>query len=128
LLSWIEEQKKTKVNLHLDICYLTKPEYLMANIIDKNNLHYLNTSLEKLKNSTFFSEYEIQKFERVKTWIEMSVDNPKRSQYRSDFYSFVNEFDQRYETRFLEIFPEASSFYQLCRKSYIMENLKNNEN
>jgi len=34
---------------------------------------------------------------------------------RSSFYEFVNEYDIRRNTNFLEYFPEMTDFYNLCK-------------
>ena len=56
---------------------------------------------------------------------EMSelVDGPdkdERNLNRLDFYSFVNEYDRRKGSNFLEIFPEYSEFYTVCKKTKLL--------
>lgn len=121
LLHWIEEQKKSKVKISLDVCYLKTPVYLMANIIDKKNLTYALKSLEIMKDSPYFSEYETNKFERIVKWISSAPEfDDEINLCRADFYSFINEYDRRFNSNFLKIFPEASGFYNLCKKFYIV--------
>jgi pyruvate-formate lyase-activating enzyme len=124
LLRWIEQKKEENCNVTLDVSYLLRPEYLRANIIDHGNLHYVHDSLKIMKESSYFTNYEVGKFERVVKWIESTNSSDERNIYRSDFYSFVNEYDRRFEMNFLDIFPEASGFYQICKKTSIIENLK----
>lgn len=116
-LTWIEELKKKRKNITLDISYLENPKYLMANLIDRDNLTYLTDSLEYMQKSCFFTQYEISKFERVVEWIKVSVPQSELEIYRADFYTFVTEHDRRFKKSFESTFPEAISFLNLCKKN-----------
>lgn len=124
LLKWIEEQKKINSKIYLDTSYLTSPPFLRANIIDQGNEHFVLDSLKMMKNSPYFSKYETKKFERVVRWIQSSYHDPnEKIIYQSDFYAFIKEYDKRFKLNFLDVFPEATRFYQICRKSYILGNV-----
>ena len=37
---------------------------------------------------------------------------------RTRFYDFINEYDRRRNTNFIEIFPEYKDFYELCKQEH----------
>ena len=65
-----------------------------------------------------FVDIEINKVKRLIDWINGPADFDKQKAM-SQFYSFVNEYDRRNNTVFLEYFPELQDLYKQCRKSSI---------
>jgi hypothetical protein len=62
-----------------------------------------------------FNTGDVAKLERIREWmLAQDVGNLDLNHMRSDFYRFVNEYDKRRGTNFLETFPEYKSFYELC--------------
>lgn len=123
MLEKILKLKKRYQNIILDVSYLRHPEYLSPNLITdslldfpKSDLHYMQANYDKdfFKG---FSKYEIQKFERIFTWMTKPLDPRERIVWEADFYSFVNEFSRRYNKNFVSIFPEMEEFYSQCRAS-----------
>lgn len=49
---------------------------------------------------------------------ENPVSEEKIRQGRRDFYSFFTENDRRLGTNLLEVFPEYTDFYNLCKTIY----------
>jgi organic radical activating enzyme len=125
LLSWVAEKKSFGFNLILDISYLKDPIYLRANLADISLKQQLNDDLIHMKNLPQYSDYEINKFERIVTWVNATnIDNDTHL-YRSDFYAFIREFDRRYKLDFLATFPTYRSFFKICEKAYYWSHKSN---
>ena len=118
LLIWVNQLKKDKINITLDISYLKDPEYLRANLATGPLKEIVHSDLQFMKDMKTFSDYEIKKFERIVSWVITSEENAETSLYRADFYSFITEFDQRFHSKFLSVFPTYDIFFKTCEKSH----------
>ena len=80
----------------------------------------MDGTLQYIKNnSDWFSEYEYEKFKRVVDCMRDHPIDPKIVQDgRRDFYVFFTENDRRLGTNLLEVFPEYTEFYNLCKETY----------
>lgn len=123
---WIENLKNKYPNLILDISYLEKPEFLKADIATERELLKIIEANEYMQSSNIFSQYEKSKLSMVIGLLRKSIKEPSHllSYYRSDFFSFISEYDRRFQLNFLKTFPEAESFYNLAKKHYLFENSK----
>jgi organic radical activating enzyme len=119
LLEWTSKKKSAGLKITLDISYLKNPEYLRASLADKSLLLKLDNILEQMKSNPQFSNYEVLKLERVVNWVHNSYQDAENLQFRADFYSFIEEFDKRFNTDFNLLFPELKSFYSICYKSHL---------
>lgn len=122
----------------IDIPYVRNPKFLDANIIDLNLLNnYLIPALSfmssKLQDKTFFDalgfeDWEVNKLKKIVTSLvsdlsynlndDQTAKNIDIGKERARFVSFVNEYDRRRGTNFLETFPEMKEFYELCLIEY----------
>ena len=108
----------------LDISYLNHPRYLRANMVTEEFYDVIKESLEFMgeRVSDFggnsFSEYELEKFKRVYHWIVSKELVDQKNQNRADLYTFVTQFDKRYDKKFLTAFPEYKEFMVKCKMSY----------
>ena len=84
----------------------------------------MNEDLEYMRNISYFSNYELKKYERIVNWVTINQPDEKNIIYQSDFYSFINEFDKRFNSQFLSIFPNYEAFFKTCEKSYLWQRLK----
>jgi len=80
----------------------------------------MDSNLEFIKdNQDYFTGIEYEKFKRVTDYMrENPVSKEKIRQGRRDFYSFFTENDRRLGTNLLEVFPEYTDFYNLCKTIY----------
>ena len=122
----LEDLKNKYPNLILDISYLEKPEFLKADIATERELLKIIEANEYMQSSNIFSQYEKSKLSMVIGLLRKSIKEPSHllSYYRSDFFSFISEYDRRFQLNFLKTFPEAESFYNLAKKHYLFENSK----
>lgn len=106
--------------IHLDIPYLKDPPHWMINILTPDFLVYMEDTLKFMEdNAEWFELSEIVKFRRVTEYMRTNpVDADKIRRGRRDFYVFFTENDKRLGTNLLELFPEYTDFYQLCKETY----------
>ena len=64
---------------------------------------------------TCFWDREISKLVRIFHMVQAKPENEGCLKSRRDFVNFVDERDRRYNTNFLEVFPEYSDFYHHCK-------------
>ena len=106
--------------IHLDIPYLKDPPHWMINILTPDFMVYMDDTLKFMEdNAEWFELSEIVKFKRVHEYMKTNpVDADKIHRGRRDFYVFFTENDKRLGTNLLELFPEYTDFYQLCKETY----------
>jgi hypothetical protein len=106
--------------IHLDIPYLKDPPHWMINILTPDFMSYMDDTLKFMEdNAEWFELSEIVKFKRVHEYMKTNpVDQDKIRRGRRDFYVFFTENDRRLGTNLLELFPEYTDFYQLCKETY----------
>lgn len=122
LLDWVQELKSKNIKITLDISYLKEPEYLRANLANDTLKNKMQEDLSYMK--THFTNYESKKYERIVDWVVTNPPDEKKLSYQADFYAFINEFDKRFNTEFLSIFPTYESFFKTCEKSHLWQKFK----
>lgn len=103
-----------------DTPYLKEPPHWMINILTDDFREYQLNTLKFIENrQDIFTNVEYEKMKRVTDYM---MENPVKEETihngRRDFYSFFTENDRRLSTRLLDIFPEYSEFYILCKNIY----------
>ena len=126
LLEDILEIKKRYKNVILDLSYLKDPNYLRANLANSRLVKIVEDDLMWMKknqteNGEGFSTYEVNKFARILNWISSTSERKENVSLRGDFFSFVNEYDKRYKTSFLKVFPEMRDFFIEAKKSKFLD-------
>ena len=122
LLRKIYDLKQAYPKLILDLSYLKEPEYLRANIANKQLKEKLNEDLQLMqsfhekKTGQGYSDHEINKFKRICHWVYENVDNDYLIRHKGDFSIFVDEYSKRKGFDFHQVFPELQSFYAEARK------------
>lgn len=121
----------------IDTPYLRHPSFLDANIITMDMVEqYLIPSMDFVfdnvgtgdwKANKGFDDWEAVKMRRNLVGIvqkakahegdNLTILNSIRIN-RARFYDFVNEYDRRRNTNFVEIFPEYKDFYELCEQEH----------
>lgn len=122
LLEEVLKIKKKHKNVILDLSYLKDPNYLRANLASKELVETVQQDLHFMKQNqneggTGFSAHEVNKLARILNWIVETNQDKENDELRGDFFSFVNEYDKRYNSSFVEVFPEMKSFYVEAKKS-----------
>jgi pyruvate-formate lyase-activating enzyme len=113
-------KNQSSLRLEMISSYLTAPNYLSCliatdDLIDtyKKNLDFMNKLEGSEKN--LFSVFEIDREKRNLAWINDNKEYEAKILDRSNFYSFICEYDKRRNLNFLKIFPEYQYFYSACR-------------
>jgi len=105
--------------LQLDTSYLRWPTHLSVKILEEDHKELILKSAEKalyygIKNFTHdnygFSNVEIQKIKRLYDYAKGST-NFDVDKYRKDFVKFVDEYDRRRGTNFVDTFPQLKDLY-----------------
>ena len=122
LLQEIYEIKKDTGNVILDLSYLKDPDYLRANLVGEDLIEFVKEDLHWMKQHQSekgdgFSSHEVNKLSRILNWMISSYTDEENVTLRGDFFSFVNEYDKRYGSSFVETFPEMKDFYVEAKKS-----------
>jgi pyruvate-formate lyase-activating enzyme len=123
LLDWTADLKKSGKKITLDLSYLKEPEYLRANLADDVLKSKMNDDLKYMKTIKQFSQYEINKYDRIVSWVNSKNFDIYKFVYLADFYSFINEFDKRFESNFAALFPDHKKFYKSCKKSFLWKKI-----
>lgn len=127
LIDRVFEYKKKYANgerywvsaLQLDTSYLRWPTHLSVKILEEEHKDLILKSAEKAlyygikeftQDNYGFSNVEIQKIKRIYDYATGSTDF-NQDKYRKDFVKFVDEYDKRRDTNFVETFPELKSMY-----------------
>ena len=127
LIDRVFEYKKKYANgerywisaLQLDTSYLRWPTHLSVKILEEDHKDLILKSAEKAlyygikeftQDNYGFSNVEIQKIKRTYDYATGNTDF-NQEKYRKDFVKFVDEYDKRRGTNFVETFPELKSMY-----------------
>ena len=127
LIDRVFEYKKKYANgqrywvsaLQLDTSYLRWPTHLSVKILKPEHKELILKSAEKalyygikhFTNDNYgFSNVEIQKIKRLYDYAIGTTDFDE-NKYRKDFVRFVDEYDKRRDTNFLETFPQLNELY-----------------
>lgn len=126
LLEDVLEIKKAHENVILDLSYLKDPNYLRANLADSKLLKTVENDLMWMKQNQTesgegFSAHEVNKLARILNWMSSTSNDKENTSMRGDFFSFVNEYDKRYGTTFINVFPEMKDFYIQAKKSKFLD-------
>ena len=105
--------------LQLDTSYLRWPNHLSVKILTDEQKQLIYKSAEKAlyygikeftKDNYGFSNVEIQKIKRLYDYA-IGTSDFDQDKYRKDFVKFVDEYDNRRGTKFLETFPQFDILY-----------------
>ena len=127
LIDRVFEYKKKHANgerywvsaLQLDTAYLRWPTHLSVKILTDEQKQLIYKSAEKAlyygikeftKDNYGFSNVEIQKIKRLYDY-SIGTSDFNQDKYRKDFVKFVDEYDNRRKTNFLETFPQFKDLY-----------------
>jgi organic radical activating enzyme len=113
--------------VRVDIPLLVTPRYLQADIITKDFVKYIEDSITFMyKNQEVsqwpplkgkgFEESETIKLIRILNLVKGKPENDGVTKSRVEFYRFINQRDDRYNTNFLEVFPEYKQFFLKCKE------------
>jgi organic radical activating enzyme len=119
---------KRQLPLSVDIPYLRYPEFLAAWVLTENFLSHIADSVSFMYRhqqvegwmdlaTKGFYDYEIHRMERLYYTVlhAMGVTKPENIEQRKNFAAFVDEYDRRRGTSFLDTFPELEGFYSFCK-------------
>jgi len=133
-IDFLRDVKKLKKEypkrVSVDIPFLMNPPYLQANIVTSDFLKYIEESINYMyehikrwsplagtQSDYSFYEYEVSKLIRIFRLVEAQKEDRLLTYARVDFSKFIDQHDERYNTKFLDIFPEYEDFYSLCKKT-----------
>jgi organic radical activating enzyme len=107
-------------SIKFDTPYLKEPPHWMINILTDDFMTHMDNTLQFIKdNDQWLNDLEYEKFKRVVDYMKAkTISEEKILQGRRDFYSFFTENDKRLGTNLLEVFPEYTNFYLMCKKVY----------
>lgn len=122
------DPKYRQLPLAVDIPYLRHPQFLAAWVLTENFLEKVSDSVTFMyKNQEFsgwyplatkgFYDYEIHRMERLYYTMlhALGVNKPENVQGRINFYHYIQEYDRRRGTNFINTFPELEGFYHFCK-------------
>jgi len=127
LIDTVFEYKKKHANglrywtsaIQLDTAYLRWPRHLSVKILEPEHKELILGAATKAlyygikeftRDNYGFSNVEIQKMKRLYDYA-IGVDDFDTAKYRKDFVRYVDEYDRRRNTNFLETFPQLSKLY-----------------
>lgn len=118
VIEWRKERGPRCVSF--DTPYLKEPPHWMIKILTSDFITYMDDTLKFIAdNQEWFKSIEYEKFKRLTNYMK---DHPINSELvergRRDFYSFFTENDRRLGTNLLEVFPEYTDFYNICKDAY----------
>lgn len=118
----------------IDTPYVRFPKFLDVNtasmelinkyLLPATNFMYQNLQAEEWDVNPGFETREAAKLRRIFVDVVCAVKDARNTdettsnwniaKNRAHFYTFVNEYDRRRNTNFLETFPEYNEFYKIC--------------
>ncbi len=108
----------------LDISFLKNPIFQSVKVLSDDYVDLTLSSLNFMKANRSddelphgYSDYEIEKLNRIYQWMRRPESLKWTHIQRADFFRFFEEHDRRRKTNFLETFPEMTEFWELCKKS-----------
>jgi len=125
-------QFKNKYNLifnrnrvQLDLAHLDFPYFLSIKLLPPSYAKYFQNSIDFLKKKSRkglvfykgFTPHEVTKLYRIYTLWQTPYDPKWITQQQIQFYRFINEYDRRRNTLFLDTFPELKDFWNQCRNN-----------
>lgn len=123
-LHWILELRKKYNNSYrqvlLDIPNLQGPAHFAANILTDDFHEIIEKDIQFMKEreggAYGFKQAEIQKLERILSWMKAGPRGDEITFFRKDFYLFIKEHDKRRGCNFLDVFPEMHGFWDFCSR------------
>jgi organic radical activating enzyme len=112
LMQLVEWKKKQKVLL--DISYLRHPQLLSVKLLPPSYAKDMRESLEYMKQQKF-TDYEINKLQRVIDYFENDSESFYADFFRKDFVAYFEEIDRRRNVSFAKTFPELRSLFEEWR-------------
>lgn len=127
LFDMLELKKDFPLRVTIDIPFLMTPAYFQADIITKDFLKQMEETVTFMyRNCDFpywpplagtgFWDFETSKMRRVYNLAYGKPENNGVMNNRKDFVRFIDEYDRRYGTNFLTVFPEYRDFYFHCKE------------
>lgn len=122
LIKKIHQLKQKYSKLVFDLSYLKEPEYLRANLANKELQEMVLADLKLMEalavtsDRPGFSEHELNKYRRIVNWVSAGEETEVLAIHKGDFYLFVNEYSKRKKLSFPAIYPELGHFYQEAKK------------
>jgi hypothetical protein len=121
LLNWILELRKKHSHNYqrvwFDTPLLRNPSWQHINTLPTAYVWKMESILEWMQKNTMnkfvgFKDYEIQRMQRV---IAMMRKHNASMETKQDFYKFFSEHDRRHNLKFIDAFPEMSSYWDDCK-------------
>jgi hypothetical protein len=104
--------------------FLRYPEFLSLTLLDRETKATFTQDIETLiaergvwDGFATLTFSEVDQLRRMLDYMNSSIDDDKLTLLRTDFKSFVDEYDRRRNTNFNQVFPELTNFYNLCNKT-----------
>jgi len=101
--------------------FLRYPDFLSLTLLDDQSKKAFAERVEELITErgnydglATLSFAEVDQLRRMVNYMNTVPDN--LAQMRKDFFAFVNEYDHRRATDFVNTFPELKEFYQICQQ------------
>ena len=118
--------KDSSRRVMIDTSLITTPEYFSPGLFDEewrqrtaDLLTYMKQNAYGAVGSFGFSEYEMNKLERIVSWVQSAPLAPADvDRLRGYFYVFTLQYAQREKVGFLEVFPEMAGFYAKCAEQF----------
>lgn len=102
--------------------YLAHPQCLTVDILTEDFFSHIQQQreyIEKYAKLGIFDDNELQKVQRQENYFQNRMRNPLETNWlntlRKDFAVYIDEYDRRCGTNFVEVFPELKDFYLLCK-------------
>lgn len=108
-------------SIQLDTSYLRWPEHLSVKLLDDEQKKLILESAKKMfylstpefnRENFGFSNTEVQKIKRIYDYSISKENDYDLEKNLNDFVVFVDEYDRRRNTNFLETFPELEKMYK----------------
>jgi hypothetical protein len=125
LLEWILELRAkhshTYQRVWFDTPLLRNPEWQSLQILPEAYTWKLEQVkkwmeermlVEEQKRYDGFKDYEIQRMQRI---IAMMKQRNKNTDVKVNFYKFFLEHDRRHNLKFIDVFPEMTTFWDECK-------------
>lgn len=111
--SW--SQKNNLGRLNIDVSYLRHPEFMSVGLVTSPYKLKILEALNFMEQNEEFGEIEKTKIKRIYSWAESNRENHDNFRLkRKLFHQFFQEYDKRKKTNIAKIFPELSSFFEIC--------------
>jgi organic radical activating enzyme len=117
-----------QIPLSVDVPYLRHPAFLAPWVLTENFLSYIADSVTFMHRhaqvsgwmdlaTKGFYDYEIHRMERLYYVVlkAMGANKPENIEQRNNFAAYVDEYDRRRGTSFVNTFPELEGFYNFCK-------------